>query len=61
MTTDKTQAGRPNIYDKRMATYTVTLDRASADKLKALGNGNLSAGTRQAARQYNGCSTGQQN
>jgi hypothetical protein len=61
LTTDKTQAGRPNIYDRRMSTYTVTLDRASADKLKSLGNGNLSAGTRRAAELYNGGSTGQSN
>ena len=52
MTTNAPQPGRPNIYGARMATYTVTLDKASAALLKALGNGNLSAGTRKAARLY---------
>lgn len=43
--------GRPMKNEARVLTWRVnlTLDKATIDKLKALGNGNISAGVRVAA------------
>ena len=43
-------AGAKPLYDKAMRRFQVMLDASTADKLKALGDGNLSAGIREAAK-----------
>jgi len=43
-------AGAKPLYSEAMRRFQVMLDDATAEKLKALGEGNLSAGIREAAR-----------
>ena len=43
-------AGAKPLYSEAMKRFQVMLDGATAEKLKALGEGNLSAGIREATR-----------
>ena len=45
-----TQSGRIPLYGERMKAYNVTLDADSVAMLRGLGDGNLAAGIRAAAR-----------
>ena len=48
----KRPPGRPRIHAERMRDYRVTLDKATADKAREIGDGSISEGIRRAVNAF---------